>query len=179
MSELHSPTILTSSRQPDVAEPVRVNLGCGNKYLDGWINVDKGDWTKDVDSDLTKLPFDDDYADEALSVHVIEHFYVWEAPDVLEEWLRILKPGGKLIIECPDLQKTILHMANGETRPELTMWPLYGDPRYGDPLMCHKWGYTPNSLSKLMDYVGFKDITEEPAQFHMKEIRDMRLIGTK
>ncbi len=179
MSGLHSQEIYTGDRSETVEEAIRVNLGCGDKYLEGWVNVDKGEWDKDVDADVRELPFDEDYADEAMAIHVIEHFYAWEAPDVLEEWLRILKPGGKLIVECPDLQKTINHMANGITDPQLTMWPLYGDPRYGDPLMCHKWGYTPNSLRKLMEYVGFKNVTEEPAQFKLKEVRDMRLVGYK
>lgn len=38
-----------------------------------------------------------------LSVHVIEHFWRWEALDVLREWLRVLKPGGVMILECPNL----------------------------------------------------------------------------
>ena len=114
-----------------------------------------------------------------MAIHVVEHFFVWEVPDLLTEWIRVLKPGGKLIIEVPDLVKVISYMASGINEPALTMWPLYGDPSHEDPLMCHKWGYTEGSLARMMDHVGLKDLEREPAQFHLKDQRDMRIVGYK
>lgn len=125
------------------------------------------------------MPFEDNYADEVMAIHVVEHFYVWEVPEVLSEWIRVLKPGGVLIIEVPDLQKTIDYLAAGVTEPALTMWPLYGDPSHCDPLMCHKWAYTPGTLGKMMAYVGLVGLEQHPAQFHLKDKRDMRIIGYK
>ena len=164
-----------------IQEPIRLNIGCGRRVLDGWVNVDKAvrGSEPDIDADVRDLPFPDNYADEVMAIHLIEHFYVWEAPDVVSEWHRVLRPGGKIVLECPDLVKTVKHMYEGRGEPHLTMWPLYGDPSHMDPLMCHKWGYTPDSLAKLLDYVGFKGIAEEPAQFHMKDVRDMRIVGYK
>jgi predicted SAM-dependent methyltransferase len=160
---------------------IRLNLGCGRRVLDGWINVDKAvrGAKPDVDSDVSKLPFEDDYADEVMAIHLIEHFYVWETPEVLGEWKRVLKPGGRMVLECPDLTKTMAFIAEGRTEPHLTMWPLYGDPSHKDPLMCHKWAYTDKSLAGLMMYAGLVDIERHPAKFHMKDIRDMRLVGYK
>ena len=164
-----------------IQQGIRLNIGCGRRVLDGWINVDKKtrESAPDVDSDVRDLPFPDNYADEVMAIHLVEHFYAWEAPDVINEWRRVLKPGGKLIIECPDLEKTIKHMYEGRSEPNLTMWPLYGDPTHQDPLMCHKWGYNTYSLEKLLSYCGFDKIESEPAQFHMKDIRDMRMVATK
>ena len=86
----------------------KLNLGCGDKLINGYINVDlvteRAGVTPDVNCDIRKLTvFDTDYADEILAVHVIEHFWRWEVEDILAEWVRVLKPNGKLILECPNL----------------------------------------------------------------------------
>jgi SAM-dependent methyltransferase len=170
---------------------IKLNLGCGSRFIDGWVNVDlvsrdsfneeqkKKGLEPDVVSDIRKLPFDDNYADEAMAIHVVEHFYVWEVPDLLKEWIRVLKPGGRLIIEVPDLEKVFRYISEGMKHPTFTMWPLYGDPSHRDPLMGHKWGYTPQSLAKMMAHVGLETLERHPAQFHLKEERDMRIIGFK
>src|SRR6185295_17614324 len=85
---------------------MKLNLGCGDKILPGYVNVDVAesrlDRKPDVVCDLHVLtPFEDGVADEILSVHVIEHFWRWEVVDVLKEWLRVLKPAGLMVIECP------------------------------------------------------------------------------
>ena len=80
---------------------IRLNLGCGDKILQEYINVDvaseRAGKKPNVVSDIRKLTFDDNYADEILSVHVIAHFWRWEVYDILKEWIRVLKPGGKLV----------------------------------------------------------------------------------
>lgn len=170
---------------------VKLNLGCGDKILPGYINVDLVDERAgnqpDVRCDIRDLDvFDEDYADEVLTVHVIEHFYYWEAQSVLEEWVRVLKPGGKMIIECPNLLSAceeILKDPINTTGPgsegQRSMWVLYGDPAWKDPLMCHKWLYTPDSLRKLMESCGLESVHQEPAQFKLREPRDMRMVGIK
>jgi len=169
---------------------IKLNLGCGDKILSGYINVDVAasrlDIKPDVISDIRELSFDDNYADEILSVHVIEHFWRWEVFNILQEWVRVLKPGGKLIIECPNLQSAceeflkdpVLRSAT-DKKGARTMWVLYGDPKWQDPLMVHRWGYTPYSLSELLKEVGLVNIRQEPAQYKYKEPRDMRIVAEK
>lgn len=170
-------------------QPVRLNIGCGSRYLDGWTNIDivkreakrekyKGK-QPDIIGDIRDIPLEDNSVDEAMAIHVIEHFYVWEVPNLLREWVRILKPGGKLIIEVPDLEKVVSYMAHGVKDKTLTFWPLYGNPESKDPLMLHKWGYTMKSLGHILELVGLENIEREAAQFHYKEVRDMRMTATK
>lgn len=163
--------------------PVRLNLGCGKKLWEGFINIDfPSNWSgkkPDIEADLRNIPLPDDYADEAHAIHVIEHFYAWEAADVVREWLRIIKPGGKLVIECPNLEKLLWFFAYpGPINDRMTMWGLYGDPGYQDPSMCHKWAYTPATLSRLLEQLGMVEIEEAEPQHHVKP-RDMRIEARK
>jgi hypothetical protein len=59
------------------------------------------------------------------------------------------------------------------------MWVMYGDPSWQDSAMIHRWGYTPRSLEELLRAVGLVNVRQEPAQFKLKEPRDMRLVGEK
>jgi len=154
---------------------IKLNLGCGKKLLDGYINVDaiERDGCKpEVIADVTNLDsvFSDNYADEILSVHVIEHVYYWQAEEMLRDWVRILKPGGLMIIECPNLLESCKMLVNAgqeaslpDKRGQQTMWPLYGDPNHKDPYMMHKWGYTPYSLAHLMQQCGLVNVGQRPA----------------
>ncbi len=170
---------------------VRLNLGCGDKLIPGYVNVDvaqeRAGKQPDVVCDIRNLErFEDGYADEILAVHVIEHFWRWEVVDILKEWVRVLKPGGKLILECPNLKSACEEflkdpVAAAKPGPEgqRTMWVFYGDPRWTDPLMVHRWGYTPRSLAQVMHEAGLTDLRQEPAEFKLREPRDMRITGVR
>ena len=169
----------------------KLNLGCGDKLITGYINVDlvteRAGVTPDVNCDIRKLTvFDTDYADEILAVHVIEHFWRWEVEDILAEWVRVLKPNGKLILECPNLISACEEFlkdpeagSSPNQKGQKTMWVFYGDPRWRDPLMVHRWGYTPKSLATIMNAAGLSQLKQEPAQFKLREPRDMRITGVK
>ena len=77
---------------------IKLNLGCGDKILADYINVDvaqeRSGKQPDVICDVRNLnKFSNDYADEILAVHVIEHFWRWEVVSILKEWVRVLKPN--------------------------------------------------------------------------------------
>lgn len=50
--------------------------------------------------DGVKLPFKDNHFDLLTNWHVIEHCR--DVKETLEEWYRVLKPGGIMILETPD-----------------------------------------------------------------------------
>jgi ubiquinone/menaquinone biosynthesis C-methylase UbiE len=53
--------------------------------------------------------FRDNVLDFVYSSHLLEDFE--DTGSVLREWLRVLKPGGKLILYCPDEQRFRAHCA--------------------------------------------------------------------
>ena len=170
---------------------MKLNLGCGDKILEGYVNVDVVDEragaVPDINCDISDLSvFEDNCAEEILAVHVVEHFWRWEVVDVLKEWVRVLKPGGKMILECPNLIsacEAVLNNPEQASQPgpegQRSMWVLYGDPRWKDPLMTHRWAYTPSSLAQIMYEAGLRTLMQEPAQFKLREPRDMRITGLK
>ncbi|MEP6939800.1 MAG: methyltransferase domain-containing protein [Rudaea sp.] len=94
-----------SQSLPVSSSPLRVNLGCGRNFLEGWVNLD---WKAlpgvDVVADLnacatTPLPFDDDQVDEFLLSHVIEH--VPNTLAMMQELHRIARPGAIACIRVP------------------------------------------------------------------------------
>lgn len=159
-----------------MTDSIKLNLGAGGQVLEGWVSVDLvGE--PDIRSDVRKLPLPDGYADEIQAIHVFEHLYRWEALDTLIEWHRVLKPGGRLALEMPDLLKCCANILGGGN-DRAGLWGLYGDPQYLEPLMVHKWAYSPAELANLMREAGFAKPKLKPVQFH-KKYRDMRLEGVK
>jgi ubiquinone/menaquinone biosynthesis C-methylase UbiE len=162
---------------------VAYNLGSGRAHWTGWINVDAGDGA-DLKSDLRDLSaIPTDSADAVAAIHVLEHFYKWEALPLLTEWRRILKPGGKMILELPCMDKIFVYIAlaiqKGEPIMEfMTTHAMWGDPKHGDPLMCHKWGYFTADLVKILTDLGMKDVKACTPRYHYEK-RDMRLEATK
>jgi len=85
---------------------MKLNLGCGNKILDGYVNVDKFDlYNVDIKHDLEKFPypFNDNSVEEIKLSHVLEH--IGQDPDVfiriLKEFYRICKNQALINIAVP------------------------------------------------------------------------------
>jgi SAM-dependent methyltransferase len=81
---------------------MRLNLGCGGRVLDNWVNVDTHPLPNvDVvhDLDLFPWPWPDDSVNQVVASHVFEHVR-FPVEFVLECW-RVLRPGGLLTIQCP------------------------------------------------------------------------------
>jgi predicted SAM-dependent methyltransferase len=88
---------------------MRLHLGSGEKYLEGYINIDfpEGEhsvMTPKVDqyADIRTLTYPEGTVDEIRSHHLFEHFSRAEALKLLTHWRTWLKPGGLLVIETPD-----------------------------------------------------------------------------
>lgn len=85
---------------------MKVNLGCGDKILNGWVNLDKYDlYSVDIIHDLEKFPypFDDNTVDEIKLSHVLEH--IGHHPDtfnkIIKEIYRICKNNSIISISVP------------------------------------------------------------------------------
>lgn len=170
---------------------VRLHLGCGpkHKHWDGFINCDVLP-DADVVTDIKKLPFPDEYADEIHAIHLFEHIAFWEVNKVLKEWRRVLKPGGKLVLEMPDMEKCFelfgnqnLKFVNKRTQERIpnhyiALAGIYGDPTEQRPEQRHMWGWWPDSIVPTLDGAGFRNATCMEPKFHHIH-RDFRVEAIK
>ncbi len=155
---------------------MRLHIGAGHYYWPGFTNVDYvGD--QDLVTDITDLPYEDDSVDEIHGIHVFEHLQRYDAVKALNEWYRVLKPGGKLVLEMPSLEKIAQLIVDGEKNPRLTTMGLFGDPRDPNKHMAHQWGWAADELLAEMWANGFDAEVLEPV-FHLKK-RDMRCVAIK
>jgi predicted SAM-dependent methyltransferase len=97
---------------------VRLNIGCGTDYKPGWINIDNNsdhNITKlDLNWDLRDpLPFKNGSVDYVFNEHFIEHLTPDEASLIINDLMRVLKPGGVLRIAMPDLESIIRQYRKG------------------------------------------------------------------
>jgi len=105
--------------------------------------------------------------DAVFSSHCIEHLYLDQAVPALQEWRRVLRPEGFLLMVCPDLQAAaemiaqdrLLDVAYAGITPYDMVFSHQGLVRQGrkegHTFMEHKSGYTLSLLLNLIGQAGF------------------------
>ena len=95
----------TELKKTEYPDPLKLHLGCYNRYLPGYINVDvRSDTAADLIDDFRYLTkFDDESVDAIYVCHALEHVSFKESIEVLQTWYRKMKPGGIVYISVPDI----------------------------------------------------------------------------
>lgn len=127
----------------------RLNVGCGDHYQDGWHNVDTYEGLK-ADaywSVAGPWPYADGSVDEIYAGHLVEHLHREQAEAALVEALRVLRPGGRIMVVAPDMEKADAAFGVGQHphRHGGHRWP-------GDE---HRWQTTEDQVHQLLTDVGF------------------------
>lgn len=136
----------------------RLHLGCGNRKLDGWINVDvRDEVAPDIVATVRNLdPIDTDSVDTIYACHILEHVPRPELMETLREWRRVLKPGGTLRLSVPDFWTIAELYIAFQTPMWLLIGALYGrqDHEWNTHYQCFDFHY----LSWMLTEAGFIDI---------------------
>lgn len=142
--------------------PLRLNLGgAGEGFpkskMEGFLTVDLREVPDtDVVCDVSKLtPFQDMTVEVAYASNVLEHFSHIETVDVLKEWHRVLRPGGKLYVSVPDFHQAIKIYEKCGLTPWLN-FHLMGDQNH--ELNYHYSLFTFATLAKALTDAGFSDV---------------------
>lgn len=144
---------------------MKLHLGCGQRYLEGYINIDfpaskhtiQDKSVADIQTDITQLSYPVSSIDEVRLHHVFEHFPRQIACGLLATWMLWLKSGGILRIEVPDFQRTSLIILNPFTSHRskaVALRHIFGS--HEAPWGVHCEGWTINRLTELLKEMGFE-----------------------
>lgn len=143
---------------------MKLNLGCGDNKIPGYINIDGERKVKPdvvLDFRLKPLPYKDNSAEEVLLFHCIEHIQKLLHHKVLLEVQRVLKPDGLFYISYPDFWECAQRWKNN-TGGQRRFWEatLYGRQLYkGDYHVC---AMDRDELTALLYECGFKNVMNFP-----------------
>ena len=162
---------------------MRLSIGSGRVASPGWTTLDADpDSGAQIVATVPPLPEFPQPLHTVEMIHSLEHLYRWDAAALLVEIYDALQPGGRLVIELPNIAFAAEVLTGirppipGTAPGQCDMWPLYGDPTTRNPLYGHRWGYTPATLRGALEGAGFDPakIVEYPAQHHVPG-RDFRM----
>jgi len=170
----------------------RLHLGCSELLRPGWFNTDKYPRRITVAyCDATgRYPFENDAFDYVFTEHMIEHVPYAGGESLVRECLRVLKPGGKLRISTPDLERILaLREPTTQLEKEYVQYALGAIPEAIDGQVSffinqfmRAWGHTfiydRETLSGLMRSAGFINITaRRPGESDDPELTDIERHG--
>jgi predicted SAM-dependent methyltransferase len=135
---------------------MKLHLGCGERYIPGFYHVDAVARPHvDHVGIISRLPMSNESASLIYCCHVIEHFLRVDTLKVLEEWNRVLRPGGILRIATVNFT-AICEVFQKYHNIDLVIGPLYGRQNY--LYNFHRNCFTFKSLEKYLRDACFKDI---------------------
>jgi len=144
---------------------MKLHLGCGERYLDGYVNIDlplsahsvQKISMADLQADILRVRYSAGTVDEVRLHHVFEHFPRPVACALLASWYSWLTPGGKIRVEVPDFRKTSRVMLDPQASFKefgVAERHIFGSHEAG--WAAHYEGYTPDSLTRFIESYGFK-----------------------
>lgn len=138
--------------------PHKLNLGAGNVILSEYINIDIRKLPGiDLIADVADLSFIvDESIDEIYTCHTLEHISHQTVLLVLKEWLRVIKPGGKLVLSVPDFDKIIrIYSKTGKSVWNIKS-PLMGEQDYLEDAHYAVFNY--QYLEQILLHAGFTKV---------------------
>lgn len=126
---------------------IKLNIGAGSTVIDGFTPIDRK-----LGSEAYPLPYPDDSVSEIRASHILEHFTFGDAQKAMEEWVRVLKPGGRIRISVPDVDKVLKDTSKNR------LFYLMGGQMHADDV--HKSAYDEERLAALMRQNGLSNLQE-------------------
>lgn len=143
-----------------------LHVGCGKASLPSWLASDEEvrvdidpSMNPDVVASMTDLGDVGEF-DCVYSAHCLEHLSPHEVPIAIEEFRRVLKPGGFALVIVPDLTDVkpthdILYEAPVGPITGHDVYFGYGPALKDHPHMAHKCGFVPETMQKSLEGAGF------------------------
>jgi hypothetical protein len=165
-------TIDELSRLLFFGPPLKLNLGSGGVKFPSYLSIDKFDKRADVIADATLINLPENTVEEILASHLFEHVSPYSATETLRKWCTWLRPGGKLIMELPDIEALCRDFAAADKKQRYGILNcIYGAVNTTggteDITAPHLWGWYPGENGILWDHLkwaGFRTIVFKPEE---------------
>jgi predicted SAM-dependent methyltransferase len=180
---------------------LKLHLGCGEKHLTGYINIDyplsehtiQTKSGADVFGDITKIVFLPGVVDEIRLHHVLEHFDRPTALALLCAWHIWLRQGGILHIEVPDFLTSVRMVLAGNhtyVQKQIILRHIFGSHEASWAIHCDGW--YKEKFEHILATLGFKEIEFQSSSWLLThnitvrakktndiEFAEMQLLGRK
>ena len=147
-----------------------LHMGCGPHVLDGFLNIDKYETAPGIfNADMYAVPLPEKSCKAIYSSHSLEHLPIRHALLAIQNWAKLLEPGGTLYLAVPDLEEIMRKMLDPNVSDDLK-WNWYVYTLFGyqidsklkhdtmDAPVClgqfHTCGFTKSHLFKLLQDAG-------------------------
>lgn len=154
--------------RPANGRRLHLHLGCGPKYLLGFVNVDANPLLEiDLWLDVRcGLPFRSGVAESIYSTHMFEHFYPDELQRLLRECVRVLRPGGGIRLVVPNLTSAIAAYSQEQHNWFSDDFPRHFESlggRFSNFVFCdgqHRTAFDFSYMDEVLRSAGFREVEE-------------------
>jgi len=170
---------------------VKLHLGCGGVRWQDFINVDlhphtdapdssRSGCVADVFADIRHLGLEANSVDQIFTSHVLEHFPRWETEAMLRDWHRMLRQGGRLVVEMPDFWRCVMWLFHPSKRKrELGRSQFYGNQWDRLEFETHRYVWSGSEFKRALREAGFRSVRLSHRTRTHQSGRDMRVVAIK
>ena len=144
---------------------MKLDIGAGPYPRPGYTTVDLYH-PAGIRASMDALSLDDGAVEEIHSSHALEHQAQARVLPTLREWLRVLRPGGRLDLKVPDLRWACRHWLENPTLG-WQMATIFGTQEH--PGEFHKAGFSPEILAAYLEEAGFEIESSEIVWDHAQD----------
>jgi hypothetical protein len=154
---------------------MKLNIGCGTDYRNGFINIDgsttlpKIDKLIDISRESLLSFYNEGDIEYIVANDIIEHHYHWEAVRILREFYILLKYGGLAEIRVPDAEyiikswrlpiaKKLNLLFGGQDIPQGHDKGMDESRKKHPQYFCHKFGWTIKTMQTELFAIGFSNV---------------------
>lgn len=160
---------------------MKLDVGSGDVPApgEGWTTLDAYYIGADIQAELWAIPLPAESVDELRASHCLEHVSRWWISKTLDEWWRVLKRGGKMTVEVPNMDYACQLWIDGhyEVTPDGHMGAqvaIYGGQ--GNVGNSHYTGFNEPILRQAIKAAGFHDPEIEVIWSHDMESLEARCV---